>query len=203
MAEIIYPKHPRQISFRRTSDGVVALTLGTFAGGTAGAYPKLFDFGTVNFRGPMQVNARAKPIEIAYAPSTAQMLSRIRDVFGLRMSEIAQIFGVSRRAAYDWLEGAIPKPDTVTKIYNVDKYAQELRASGITSLERYVRRPIASGRSLLDLLMSGENIDAAIAIIRHIAAEDTMNRKQLGRRTSEVVNEPTDNIDEVSTPISD
>jgi transcriptional regulator with XRE-family HTH domain len=203
MAGITYPKHPRQPSFRKAPDGVIALTLSTFVGGTAGAYPPLFDFRIVSFRGPTQVNARVKPAETPYAPNPAQILSRIREVFGLRMSEVARIFGVSRRAAYDWLGGATPRPDTVARIYNIGKYAEELRAAGIANIGHYVRRPIVSGRSLLDLLKSGENMDAAIAIIRPVAAEEAMNRKQLGRRTSEVMTDRTDNIDEVSTPISD
>jgi hypothetical protein len=183
---------------------VLALTLDTLSLGTAGGYSVLCDFqGVMDFRGPVQVKTNRKQVAVVYAPSTAQLLSTIRDVFALRMSELAQIFGVSRRAAYDWLEGVTPKPDTVSKIYTLSRYAEELRTAGITNIEHYVHRPVVSGRSLLELLKSGENIETAIAIIKRTASEEANNRKQLGKRTSETSTANVDGFDEVSTPILD
>jgi len=182
---------------------VVALGLETLAYGTAGAYSALCDFQTIeDFRGPVQIQTK-KPVQASYAPSTAQLLSTIRDVFALKMSEVAQVFGVSRRAAYDWLEGVTPKAETVTRIYTLSRYAEELRAAEVTNIEHYLHRPVVSGRSLLDLLKAGENIETAIAIIKRTALEEAANRKGLGRRTSDTNTASVDGFDEVSTPISD
>ncbi len=205
MLQIAYPTRPRQDAPRKPKpDRIIALTLDTFTEGTAGAYPELFDFQKVMaFRGPMQAKTVEKRVEPAIAPSTAQLLLNIRDVFTLRMSELAQIFGVSRRAAYDWLEGATPKPDTVARIYTLSKYAEELKAAGIEQIEHFVHRPVVAGRSLLDLLKSGESIETAIDVIKHTASEEAKNRKQLGRRISELNTTSVDVFDEVSTPISE
>jgi hypothetical protein len=202
MLEIKYPALPSQNTPGKSrSDGIIALTLDAFTGGTAGAYPALFDFQIMGFRGPVQAKTVVKHVEMVVAPSTAQLLLNIRDVFALRMSELAQIFGVSRRAAYDWLEGVTPKPETVTRIYTLSKYAEELKAAGIAPIEHFVHRPLVTGRSLLDLLKSGESLEAAIDIIKRTASEEVKNRKRLGRRTSDTITAGVDGLDEVSTPI--
>jgi hypothetical protein len=198
------PVRPHQDTFRNNRNGVLALTLDTSATGTAGGYyPERFDVEILStIRGPVQYKIRAKQVP-NYAPSTAQLLSTIRDVFALKMSEVAQIFGVSRRAAYDWLEGVTPKPETTARIYALSRYAEGVKASGLSNIEHYIHRPVIAGRSLLDLLRSGENIEEAIAIIKRTASEESNNRKQLGRRTSETITASVDGFDEVSTPISD
>jgi hypothetical protein len=157
----------------------------------------------MDFRGPVQIQTPEKPVPMVYALSPAQLLSGIRDVLALRMSEVAQIFGVSRRAAYDWLEGVTPKSEKMAKIYKLSKQAEELKAAGITNIEHYVHRPVDSGRSLLDLLNSGENVATAISVIKRTASEEARNRMQLGRRTSDTNTPSVDEFDEVSTPISD
>ena len=204
MSKITYPTHPCQRKSQAIPDGVIALTINTFAQGTAGAYyPELFNLENLDFRGPIPVETCEKHGEETYALSTAQLLSKIRDIFGLRMSEVAQIFGVSRRAAYDWLEGATPRPDTVARIYTLSRYAEELRTAGLIHVERYMHRPVISGRSLLELLKSGDSVETAIAVIKRTAAEEAKNRKQLGSRTSDTNTASINGFDEVSTPISE
>jgi len=204
MPLLALPAHPHQDTFRSDRNGVLALTLDTLTKGTAGGYfPERFDLEIVsNLRGPVQYKVREKKV-VSYALSTAQLLSTVRDVFALRMSEMAQIFGVSRRAAYDWLEGVTPKPETTARIYTLSKYAEELKASGLSNIDHFIHRPVINGRSLLDLLKSGENIEQAITIIKRTASEEAKNRKQLGRRTSETNTASVDGFDEASTPISD
>lgn len=198
------PVCPHQDTFRDNRNGVLALTLDTLTTGTAGGYyPERFDVEDLSaIRGPVQYKIRAKQGSCV-APSTAQLLSTVRDVFALRMSEVAQIFGVSRRAVYDWLEGVTPKPETTARIYTLSKYAEGLKASGLSNIEHYMHRPVVSGRSLLDLLKSGEAVEEAIDIIKRTASEEANNRKKLGRRTSETNTANVDGFDEVSTPISD
>jgi hypothetical protein len=202
MLQLALPARPHQNTFR--NNGVAALTIDTLTKGTAGGYsPERFDLEIVsNLRGPVQYKVRTKQV-LNYAPSTAQLLSTVRDVFALRMSDVAQIFGVSRRAVYDWLEGVTPKPETTARIYALSKYADEFKTSGLSSIEHFIHRPVVAGRSLLDLLKSGDNVEEAIVVIKRTAAEEAKNRKQLGRRTSETNTASVNGFDEVSTPISD
>jgi hypothetical protein len=172
--------------------------------GTAGTYSVPFDIqGMMDFRGPAQLQPMEKLAAVVVAPSTAQLLKNIRDIFALRTSELAQIFGVSRRAVYDWLEGVTPRPDTVNKIYALSIYADKLKKANITHVEHYLHRPVVSGLSLLELLKSGQNIETAIDVIKHTALEEAKNRKRLGRRASEANTANVDGFDEVSTPIID
>jgi hypothetical protein len=204
MVQLALPAYPHQdICRKRLDNGVLALSADTLTG-TAGRYlPDDFDVEIIsNFRGPVQYKVRLKQVA-SVAPTTAQLLSMIRDVFALRMSEVAQIFGVSRRAAYDWLEGATPKSESTARIYSLSRYAVELKASGLSNMEHFIHRPVVAGRSLLDLLKTGENLEQAISIIKRTASEEDENRKQLGRRTSETNTAAVDGFDEVSTLISD
>lgn len=205
MLQVALPTHPHQNTFRRNRDnGVLALSIDALTKGTAGGYfLERFDLETISsHRGPVQYKVYEKQVA-SVAPSTAQLLTTIRDVFALKMSEVAQIFGVSRRAAYDWLDGATPKPETTTRLYTLSKYAEELKAFGLSNVEHFIHRPVVNGRSLLDLLKSGESIEQAILIIKHTSSEETKNRMQLGRRTSETNTAALDGFDEVSTPITD
>jgi hypothetical protein len=205
MLQLALPAHPHQNTFRRNRDnGVLALSIDTLTQGTAGGYyPERFDLEIISHhRSPVQYKVLAKQV-VDIAPSIAQLLSTVRDVFALRMSEVAQIFGVSRRAAYDWLEGTIPKHETAARIYTLSKHAEDLKASGLPNVALYIHRPVIAGRPLFDMLKSGESIEQAIGIIKRTASEEAKNRKQLGRRASETNTASVDGFDEVSTPISD
>ena len=205
MLQLALPARPRQDTFRRNRDnGVLALSIDALTQGTAGGYyPEFFDLEIIsNHRGPVQYKIFTKQI-VDIAPSTAQLLSTVRDVFALRMSEVAQVFGVSRRAAYDWLEGATPKRETAARIYTLSRHAEDLKASGLLNVALYIHRPVIAGRSLFDLLKSGESIEQAIGIIKRTASGEAKNRERLGRRASETDTASIDGFDEVSTPISD
>src|SRR5260370_25265884 len=105
---------------------VLMLSVGAMVSGTAGTYqiaetnpPEIRQF-RFPIQEPRSVVSRRKEL----APSAADSLSKIREVFGLKMSELSQIFGVSRRAAYDWLEGATPKPEMSSRIYQLNTVAE-------------------------------------------------------------------------------
>jgi hypothetical protein len=183
---------------------ILAMSVGAIRSATAGAYqisetnqPELRQF-----RFPVQeVRSETSRRKNYLAPSAADALNKIRDVFGLRMSELSQIFGVSRRAAYDWLEGATPRSELVTKIYQLNKFAEQFRDAGITNIRHFINRPIIGERTLFELLRDGEDLDRAVEIIRVTAAEEASNRKPLTRRVPGTQVERPDDLDEVSTPI--
>lgn len=177
---------------------VLLLSIGALVSGTSGTYqvtesnpPELRQF-----RFPVQEVRPATSRRKELAASSAQSLIRIRDVFGLKMSELAQVFGVSRRAAYDWLEGATPKPELTAKIYQLNTLAEIFRDAGIDTVRHFIHRPVQGERTLFDLLKSGDNLDRAIEVIRMTALEEASARKPVGGRVRD-----KSNLDEESTPI--
>jgi hypothetical protein len=198
MLQIGQLTRPHQDTFRRYRDnGVIALSIDALTEGTAGGYcPEKFDLETVrNHRGPVPYKVRVKELA-SVAPSTAQLLTNIRDTFALKMSEVAQIFGVSRRAAYDWLEGATPKPELIGRIYQLSTLTARFKDAGIPDVRQFIHRPIVGERTLFELLKSGDNLDRAIEVIRVTALEEASARKPLGRRVKDA-----SDLDEESTPI--
>jgi hypothetical protein len=181
-----------------TATLVLMLSVGAMVSGTAGTYPitEINPPEIRQFRFPIQevrpiVSRRSK-----LAPSAADSLAQIRDVFGLKMSELSQIFGVSRRAAYDWLEGATPKPEISSKIYQLSTLAETFNTAGVTNVRHFIHRPILGERTLFELLKAGESLDKAAEVVRVTALEEASARKPLTRRVRN-----TSDLDEDSTPI--
>lgn len=177
---------------------VLLLSMGAMVSGTAGTYQvtELNPPDLRQFRFPLQEVQTAVYRRKELAPSFAQSLTQIRDVFGLKMSELSQIFGVSRRAAYDWLEGATPRPEMTAKIYQLSTLAAGFSSAGIPSVRHFIHRPILGDRTLFELLKTGENLDRAIEVVRVTALEEANARKPVGRQVRD-----TSDLDEESTPI--
>lgn len=206
MLPIGLPTRPHQNTFPHKRDnGVIALSIDGLTEGTAGGYsPEVvspegyaFEMMICGHRGPVPYRVRRQET-VNIAPSAAQLLTSIRDTFALKMSEVALIFGVSRRAAYDWLEGATPKPELVSKIYQLSTFTVRFRDAGVSDVRQFIHRPIVGERTLFDLLRSGEDLDRAIEVIRVTAVEEAGARKPLGRRAK-----GASDLDEESTPIFD
>jgi hypothetical protein len=204
MIEIKYPMSSSDAGAKRGYKPVLiaALTLTALTAGTAGAYPVDFDWTAprtsikfMDFRGPVDTLLHARD-----ARSAAQLVANIRDVFGLKMSEVARIFGVSRRAVYDWLAGALPKGDLLTKMGRLSRQADEARDAGIDRMDHFVHRPVIGGRSLLDMLRADEDIERPLAIIKQTATDEERirNSSALGNRE---IGPNRRGFDEVSTPI--
>ncbi len=133
--------------------------------------------------------------------SVAADLKHIRSTFALKMSEVAEIFNVSRPAVYAWLDGAIPKQDVLTRLMLLSKQAEQVNQAGINRLEHFLRRPLADGRSLLQLLKEGANIEHALSTIKQAAAEEELSRKLAVSRHSPTKKGDAASIDELSVPI--
>jgi transcriptional regulator with XRE-family HTH domain len=124
------------------------------------------------------------------ALSIAERLQHLRDVLGLKMSELADIFGVSRQAAYAWLSGTIPKGEIVKKIWTFSNDVEKLRRAGVSRPELFTHRPVLQdGRSLFDLLVDGSPLDKAIAVIISTAEKEAISRSEASARQSGAFNE--------------
>ena len=134
----------------------------------------------------------------AYARTTADLVRRIRDAFGLNMTELATILDVSRPTVYAWLNGQEPQPEAVARILRLSRAADRFSALGVETAISYVRQPMFEGASLLELLKSDADISSATAQISELAKRSEAVRhapKGSGRRLR-----PIEQVDELSTP---
>lgn len=99
-------------------------------------------------------------------PSSSDLIAAalldIRETFGLTMSELALILGVSRAGLYAWLRGARPKDQFLSAIWTLQSAAKELAGFNLRIPRSYLRRPLVEGRSLLELLTARTNLTLGI-----------------------------------------
>lgn len=180
---------------------IVPLSLALVAGiaGTGGTFgAQNISYATSLIHNPI-IEVRGHQPKRERLTSIAQQVSLIRDALGLKMSELAQIFGVTRPTAYAWLNGADPKPELKIKILRVNRLVNDLHAANILKVERYCRLPLDSGESLIDALKSGSNWDAAVSAIKRTAFQSSApvsrpERGPAGRKR-------TAGLDEISSSI--
>jgi uncharacterized protein (TIGR04255 family) len=121
----------------------------------------------------MSVTEYAKEVELS---SPADLLANIRDVFGLSMSDLAALLGVTRPTAYAWLEGQEPKPEAVMRIRRLSRTADETKSMNISRLDKLIHRPIIEGRSLFDVLKADEDPTQILSSVREIAEKEAQTR---------------------------
>jgi hypothetical protein len=169
-------------------------------GGTAAAYS--FEvLQQADEIGRLVVPCQSRRSNMTALRSVKEDVELIRVTFGLKMSEVAQLFNVSRPAAYAWLDGALPKSDAMSRLSHVARQAEQVKAANIDRIGRFIRRPLQDGRSMLQLLKEGADIQNALATIKQAAAEDETGRKLSASRYSSAKKGDVASIDEVSVPI--
>ncbi len=163
-ASVLYARGgPRQFA--------AAVTLfGTFVAGTGGFYSPMSAALVSEW-------TTAPAVAISCAPSLERKKStqeisipkailQIRDRLGLKMSEMADIFGVSRQAVYLWLKGDNLKNEYIQRVWQLSFVARRMQLAGIDRPEHFIHRPLSpEGDSLFQLLVSGANVDSAIALL--------------------------------------
>ena len=73
-------------------------------------------------------------------------------------SDLTGLFRVSRQTIHAWLSGELtPEPDRLNQINELRKIADAFQASGVSRAGILMKIKAFDGRSLLDLLKTGEN----------------------------------------------
>jgi len=120
--------------------------------------------------------------------SPAQDLQRIREVFEPPISDLASLFGVSRQAMYNWINGEQPKPEFAARLDDLAQAADLIAAENLPDLGRALKRKISNGKTLFDLVAAGESARAAAqklsAILRREAEEREILDAKLSARRS-------------------
>ena len=119
--------------------------------------------------------------------SAAEHLANIRRVFNPAVSDLATAFGVSRQAIYKWIGNeANPEPEKLARIRMLSQAADEFDNAGISRAPSMLKMKAFSGKSLLDLVASGQ------ASLEHVhvlaseakAMENAYKRSSATRKTT-------------------
>lgn len=131
-------------------------------------------------------------------PST--MLQHIRSVLSPPMSELASFFGVSRQAIYKWISGeSYPDEDKLFKIRELAVIADIFTEENISRPYDLLRMKAFAGRSLFDILISGEEHRSKLAVL--IAESKAMEKSYAASSISESKTPVSDNwLSSISIP---
>jgi transcriptional regulator with XRE-family HTH domain len=138
--------------------------------------------------------------------SIPKAILQIRDGLGLTMSEVADIFGVSRQAVYLWLKGENLKNEYVQRAWQLSLIAEQLQLAGIDRPEHFIHRPLSpEGASLFKMLLDGADTDSTLALLKEqFKAEQSSRDKSVSERQNTRLRrrDPSSFI-ELATPILD
>lgn len=114
--------------------------------------------------------------------TSAENLARIREILKPTITELANLFGVSRQAVYDWQAGKPTAPENAAKLDDLAKAADALAATGIEGSSQLLRRTIAGGKSLLDVMREGGSAASAAQVLAQTLVREAKQRERLALR---------------------
>jgi hypothetical protein len=174
------PIDQRRNQSRRAGTAVAAaLCLGFFAG-TGGDIPNQTlsgRLGTGSYAGgPVSPRLRAAEQGVrAY-------LASIRSVLRLSVSELAQLFSVSRPTIYSWQDGNRISEENSARIRALaDALEPHISLLGMQS-GRITRRPIEGSSSVLQLLRGGRDPRDVVGRLVDVLQRENAQRQRLARR---------------------
>ena len=156
----------------------VGLQVGTGGESTEQYYksrgPKGYSF--VHYEGLSSENG-----VLAYR-TPADDLSHIRAVLKPTVTKLADLFGVSRQAVYGWQEGAQPSAAHASKLEDLAKAADILIAEGVTGSSSVLRRKLAGGKTLFEVVRDGGSAENAARSLVQMLRRELGQRRKLDER---------------------
>jgi transcriptional regulator with XRE-family HTH domain len=104
-------------------------------------------------------------------------LTKIRASLGLSMTEMAQVFNVSRTALYGWFNGTIPHAKQIRRINEVFSFAELAGTYQLQRMDLLKNIPLVRGKTLLQVLTSNEDVPGALADVREFAIARSVARE--------------------------
>ena len=120
------------------------------------------------------------PVSVSRTP--AQDLARIREILRPTVMELANLFGVSRQAVYDWQAGSQPAVETAKQLAELARAADVFADAGLTASSQTLRRKLSTGLTLLETLRSGGSVVDAAGVLTETLVREGKQREALTRR---------------------
>lgn len=135
----------------------------------------------------MEFNLEAALPPVALSP--VSVLDGVRSVFGLNISETAEVFGITRQTAYQWMK--LTDMEQVRAHENRDRLKQLYGAAqswqNLPLLKgRWLYALLPAGNTVLDLLKAPQiDLDALQAAYQALAASTAGRRREEGERATQ------------------
>jgi transcriptional regulator with XRE-family HTH domain len=120
---------------------------------------------------------------LACTNSPVQNLAQIRKVFHPSITELANLFGVSRQAIYDWQAGKGVSNEHAEKVEMLAKAAARIAAAEVP-VSQMLRRKLPGGKTLFEIVKDGDSAEVAALKLIDMARRDIEQRRRLEARLS-------------------
>jgi len=110
-------------------------------------------------------------------------LAQIREVLQVSVTEIANLFGVSRQAIYDWQAGKGISSEHAEKLEMLAKATTILAPAGVP-VSQLLRRRLPGGKTFLEIVKDGDSAELAALKLLDLAKRDLEQRQRLEARLS-------------------
>lgn len=169
------PLAARRTGLAQAATATLFVVFGASAEADGAQYIKHFGTGST-----LQI---AQPTErAAQAADLCVELKTIKDVLGLSVSELAQLFGVSRPTIYSWQEGKRVSEGNAKRIRDIASALAPRLALLDTQVGRIAHRAIDGRTTLLQMLAQGADAEQAIGKLADILQREAAQRERLASR---------------------
>ena len=114
--------------------------------------------------------------------SPQQRLQALKAALELTITDMAELFDVTRPSIYAWLKGQEPRPDNLSRLGEFEDAADRVITLGIPRISKLLKRPLRSGRSFFSLMKMGGALDAALRELADAARSEQAQRNSLKGR---------------------
>jgi predicted NBD/HSP70 family sugar kinase len=109
-------------------------------------------------------------------------MSKIRDIFNPTMIDLAKSFAVSRQAVYDWQAGKPISAENAERLADFARAADLFALEGLTASAQILRRTIANGQNLFEIVRNGGSAESAVRKLIEIVRREVHQREALQAR---------------------
>lgn len=169
------PLEARRTGLAQAATATLFVVLGAGAEADAAQHIKRFGTGST-----LQI---AQPPERATQPVDLSVELKVtKDVLRLSVSELAQLFGVTRPTIYSWQEGKRVSEGNAKRIRDIASALAPRLALFDTQVGRIAHRAIDGRTTLLQKLAGGADAEQAIGKLADILQREAMQRERLASR---------------------
>lgn len=116
--------------------------------------------------------------------TSAEDLAHVRAFLRPAIADLANALGVSRQALYDWQAGKPVSVENAARLADLGRAADVLAAGGLPASAQLIRRPIQSGKTLLDVVREGGPAEEAAVMLAKLVRREHEQRDRLATKLS-------------------
>jgi len=135
--------------------------------------------------------------------TAAEDLAHVRAVLKPAVTDLAKALNVSRQAIYDWQAGKPIAPENAERLADLGRAADVLAREGLTATGILVRRPLRDGKTLFELVRTGESAEEAVLALVAIGRREMRQREMLKERLARRPRPSRDAFDSAGAPMLD